>query len=91
MSPRSRKEYIETIFLRYRNASRNEKVLILDEFCATLGYHRKHAIRMLRKFKRFRKTKIAKRPGRAPLYSQPHILKPLKKYGWPPTCLAPNA
>ena len=78
MSPRSKKEYVETIYLRYRNASRNEKVLILDEFCATLGYHRKHAIRVLRKFKRFRKTKT-KRLGRAPFYSQPQILKPLKK------------
>jgi hypothetical protein len=78
MSPRSKKEYIETVFLRYRNASRNEKVLILDEFCATLGYHRKHAIRVLRKFKRFRKPKNKKR-GRAPIYSHPSILKPLKK------------
>ena len=78
MSPRSRKEYIESIYLRYRNANRSKKALILDEFCATLGYHRKHAIRVLRKFKRFRKTK-SKRPGRAPLYSQPQILKPLKK------------
>ena len=78
MSPRSKKEYIETIYLRYHNASRNQKTLILDEFCATLGYHRKHAIRVLRKFKRFRKTKT-KRPGHVPLYSQPHILKPLKK------------
>jgi hypothetical protein len=78
MSPRSKREYTEAIFLRYRNASRREKASILDEFCATLGYHRKHAIRVLRKFKRFRKTK-SKRPGRTPLYSQPHILKPLKK------------
>jgi hypothetical protein len=78
MSPRSRKEYIETIYLRYREASRSQKVLILNEFCATLGYHRKHAIRVLKKFKRFRKT-ITKRPGRAPFYSQPSILKPLKK------------
>jgi hypothetical protein len=78
MSPRSKKEYIETIYLRYRNASRNQKALILDECCATLGYHRKHAIRMLKRFKRFRKTKT-KRPGRAPFYSQPSILKPLKK------------
>jgi hypothetical protein len=78
MSPRSKKEYLETIYLRYRNASRNQKTLILDECCSTLGYHRKHAIRMLKRFKRFRKTKT-KRPGRAPLYSQPSILKPLKK------------
>ena len=78
MSPRSRKEYTETIYLRYREASRNQKALLLDEFCATTGYHRKHAIRVLRKFKRFRKTKT-KRAGRIPIYSQPHILKPLKK------------
>jgi len=78
MSPRSKKEYIETIYLRYRNASRKLKTLILDEFCATLGYHRKHATRLLKKFKRFRKSKT-KRRGRAPFYSQPQILKPLKK------------
>ncbi len=78
MSPRSRKEYTETIYLRYREASRNQKALLLDEFCATTGYHRKHAIRVLRKFKRFRKTKT-NRPGRTPFYSQTHILKPLKK------------
>jgi hypothetical protein len=78
MSPRSKREYTETVFLRYKNASRKEKKLILNEFCATLGYHRKHAIRVLRKFKRFRKTPN-KKPGRAPFYSQPQILKPLKK------------
>jgi len=39
MSPRSKKEYIETIYLRYRNASRSQKALILDEFCATTGFH----------------------------------------------------
>jgi hypothetical protein len=78
MSPRSKKEYTETIYLRYRDASRKQKKLILDEFCATTGYHRKHAIRVLRKFKRFRKTKT-NRPGRIPFYSQPQILKPLKK------------
>jgi len=78
MSPRSKKEYLETIFLRYKQATRKQKTLILDEFCATLGYHRKHAIRLLRKFKRFRKPKT-KKPGRTPIYAQPSILKPLKK------------
>jgi hypothetical protein len=75
---RSKKEYVETIYLRYRDASWGKKGLILDEFCATLGCHRKHAIRVLKKFKRFRKTKT-QRPGRAPFYSHPQILKPLKK------------
>jgi len=78
MSPRSKKEYVETIFLRYKQATREQKILILNEFCATSGYHRKHAIRLLRKYKRFQKPK-PKKPGRAPLYAQPSILKALKK------------
>jgi hypothetical protein len=61
MSPRSKREYTEAVFERYRNGPRKEKTSILDEFCATLGYHRKHAIRLLRKFKRFRKPKNKKR------------------------------
>jgi hypothetical protein len=78
MSPRSKKEYIEAIYLRYKNASRKQKTAILNEFCATLQLHHKHAIRMLRRFRRFRKTKTNK-PGRTPFYSQPSILKLLKK------------
>jgi len=78
MSPRSKKEYVETIFLRYKQATREQKILILNEFCATSGYHRKHAIRLLRKYKRFQKPKPKKR-GRRPTYAHPSILKPLKK------------
>jgi hypothetical protein len=48
MSPRSKREYLEAIHLRYKKASRKDKTVILDEFCATSGYHRKHAIRLLR-------------------------------------------
>lgn len=77
MSPRSKKEYIEAIFLRYKKASRRERTLILDEFCATCQYHRKHAIRLLRRFRRFVKPKIRKR-GRSPVYHRNIILKPLK-------------
>ena len=43
MSSRSKREYRETVHLRYKNASRHEKTAILDEFCATCGYYRKHA------------------------------------------------
>jgi len=43
MSPRSKKEYLETVYLRYKKASRRQKSLILDEFCSNCGYHRKHA------------------------------------------------
>jgi hypothetical protein len=78
MSPRSKREYIEAIFLRYKKASLKEKTLILNEFCATCGYHRKHAIRMLRRFKRFTQPQPKKR-GRTPLYCPSLLLKPLKR------------
>lgn len=78
MSPRSKKEYIEAIFLRYKKASRKQRSVILDEFCATCKYHRKHAIRLLRRFKRFVKPKLKKR-GRSPAYPRNTILKPLKR------------
>jgi hypothetical protein len=78
MSPRSRTEYRETIFLRYKKATRKEKSRILDEFCATCGCHRKHAIRVLRKFKRFTKPKPRKR-GRRTVYNTEGIIAPLKR------------
>jgi hypothetical protein len=78
MSPRSKKEYIEAIFLRYKKAPYKEKTIILDEFCATCGYHRKHAIRLLRRFKRFIKPTTKKR-GRSPVYQREILLKPLKQ------------
>ena len=77
MSPQSKREYVEAVFLRYKKASRSEKTAILDEFCATCKCHRKHAIRVLRKFKRFVKPKQKKR-GRTPIYNKEVILKPLK-------------
>jgi hypothetical protein len=44
MSPRSKQEYRETVHLRYKKATRKEKTVIPDEFCATCGCHRKHAV-----------------------------------------------
>jgi hypothetical protein len=78
MSPRSKREYVEAVFLRYKQASRREKTRILDEFCATCGYHRKYAIRLLRGFKRFIKPKTKKR-GRKPTYRREAVLDPLKR------------
>jgi hypothetical protein len=78
MSPQSKRDYQEAIHLRYKNASRHEKSIILDEFCATCGYHRKHAIRVLRGFKRFTKPKAKKR-GKPPVYKNEAIIKPLKE------------
>lgn len=44
----TRSELVEAIVERYRSGSRSDKRLILDEFVAVTGYHRKHAIRVLR-------------------------------------------
>jgi hypothetical protein len=78
MGPRSKKEYTEAIHKRYKHASRSEKKLILDEFCATSGYHRKYAIMLLKGYKRFRKPTRKKR-GPKPVYRKDEIIKPLKK------------
>ena len=77
MSPQFKREYVEAVFLRYKKASLSEKTAILDEFCATCNCHRKHAIRVLRKFKRFVKPKAKKR-GRTSVYNKEPILKPLR-------------
>jgi hypothetical protein len=50
----------------------------MDEFCATCGYHRKHAIRVLKRFKRFTKPKV-KRREKPTIYQNEAIRKPLKK------------
>ena len=44
----ARKELVIAIRERYSKSSRNEKVSILNEFTQVSGYHRKHAIRLLR-------------------------------------------
>lgn len=44
----TRKELIEAVRSRYERASHIEKGRILDEFTAVAGYHRKHAIRVLK-------------------------------------------
>lgn len=78
MSPRSKREYLAAIVKRYRAASRKIKTAILNEFCSTCGYHRKHAVRLLRTFRRFTQKTPAKR-GRKPVYDAEAILIPLKR------------
>jgi hypothetical protein len=78
MSSRSKREYLEAIHSRYKAGTRKQKKLILDEFCAACGYHRKHAIRLLKKFRRFSKLK-QKKKGRLPVYQTEDILTPLKR------------
>lgn len=65
MSQRSKREMIEAVRPRYLKATKTGKGQILDEFIATTGYHRKHAIRVL---KHGPKPKGLKKPGRRKVY-----------------------
>jgi hypothetical protein len=79
MSPSSKKEYMETIYLRYkRTKKRSEKSTLITELCTTCNWHRKHAIRALKKFKRFTKPKPKKR-GKPSEYNIPAVIEPLKR------------
>jgi hypothetical protein len=78
MSPRSKREYLAAIVVRYRRTSRKVKTAILNEFCTACGYHRKHALRLIRTFRRFTQKQPAKR-GRKPSYDPEALLVPLKR------------
>ncbi len=78
MSPRAKMEYLESIFLRFKRATKKQKGLILNEFCLNCGYHRKHAIRLLNGFRRFTKPKPKKR-GKPSKYNKPEIIEPIKR------------
>ena len=65
LSMATRSELLEVLRERYESARPAERRLILDEFVAVSGYHRKHAIRLLRR----REGRSAPdRRGRSPLY-----------------------
>lgn len=48
MSLKSKRELLEVVRPRYLKASKLEKQKMLDEFTSATGYHRKHAIRVLK-------------------------------------------
>ena len=61
MSLKSKRELLEAVRTRYLKANKAGKQKILDEFTSVTGYHRKHAIRVLKNqvqnhFKRKTKT-----------------------------------
>lgn len=60
----TRAEVMQAIKDRYRSGTRIERSRILDEFVELTGYHRKHAIRLLAREPRIRKS----RRGRPPTY-----------------------
>ena len=47
LSTPTRGELIRALKERYVESSKKEKPKILDEFSSVLGYHRKHAVRLL--------------------------------------------
>jgi hypothetical protein len=68
-------EYTEAVRWRYIKAKRREKGRILDEFTQVSGYHRKAAIRLLR---RDGSPRQGKRRGRRPRYG-PEAVETLRK------------
>jgi hypothetical protein len=66
MSLKSKCELLEVVRPRYWKAGRVEKQKILDEFTSATGYHRKHAIRVLKN--RSPKSRRRKRTGYSRVY-----------------------
>lgn len=66
MSLKSKNELLAVVRPRYLKAGKMEKRKILDEFTSATGYHRKHAIRVLKN--RVTKTRRRKRTGYPSLY-----------------------
>jgi hypothetical protein len=64
MARQSKREYLESIYVRYRQSGRAEKQRILDEFMRVCGYHRKYAIGLLNR------PLPRPRPCRAPVYAE---------------------
>jgi hypothetical protein len=57
----TRRELIEAVAARYRVADRKQKKEILDEFVKVTGFHRKHAIRVLKEAPRQKARKPRQR------------------------------
>jgi hypothetical protein len=75
MSLSAQRESLARIHGRYQRAGRPHKTRILDEFCATCGYHRKAALRLLN---RPLPTAPPKRPGPKLRYDPAQVLPGLK-------------
>jgi hypothetical protein len=60
---KGRREYLRAIYDRYRRAGRKSKKVILDEFCASTGYQRKYAIRLLNRERPEKRPRPPRRRG----------------------------
>jgi len=72
VTPAARREYVRAVRPRYSLAPASAKPQILDEFCATTGYHRKYAITLLNHPAREASIQPAHR-DRSPTYSNQAI------------------
>src|ERR1700733_10916906 len=75
MSLSAKREALARIHGRYQRAGRLHKKVILDEFCATCGYHRKAAVRLLNRPLR---TASPRRSGPKIVYDPVQVLPVLK-------------
>ena len=75
MSLSAKREALARIHGRYKRAGRPHRKRILDEFCATCGYHRKAALRLLNGPL---PVAPAKRPGPKVIYDPEEVLPVLK-------------
>jgi hypothetical protein len=75
MSLSAKREALARIHGRYQRAGRPHRTRILDEFCATCGYHRKAALRLLN---RPLPTAPPKRSGPKIIYEPATVLPTLK-------------
>ena len=75
MSLSAKRESLARIHGRYQRAGRPHQRRILEEFCATCGYHRKSALRLLN---RPLHTAPFKRPGPKIIYEPAEVLPVLK-------------
>jgi hypothetical protein len=76
MSLSAKRESLARIHGRYERAGRLHKQRILDEFCATCGYHRKSALRLLNR--RLAPPGARRRPGPKRTYDPVQLLPVLK-------------
>lgn len=74
MSNSSKNEYLEEIKKRYFLATKQERSIILDEFCSVCSFNRKYAIRLVHK----KEAVYTRRKGRPKKYSSTALLDFLK-------------
>ena len=79
MSLSAKRESLARIHGRYQRAGRPHQQRILDEFCATCGYHRKSALRLLNR--PLAVGTAHQRPGPKLVYDPAELL-PAHKFIW---------